>query len=134
MPDMNKIINFGPLFYYRITQTTAIDRHVWIDFHVVFDNNPADMREIYEFTRLIPIKTETFISNNRPGININIFSDYSTVINKTVTLDYRVLAYGTFANICERAYIYFFMDICLGMDISGRMNPVFLFFLKEIIS
>ena len=44
VPDLDQIINFGALADDRVAESAAIDRRVRADFHIVLDDDAAELR------------------------------------------------------------------------------------------
>src|SRR5207247_2257406 len=46
VPDLDQVVDFGPLAYYRLAQGRAIDRRPGPDLNVILDPDDSDLRDL----------------------------------------------------------------------------------------
>src|SRR3954453_22496199 len=74
VPDLNQIIEHGAAANDRVRTSTAIDRGVRTDLHVVLEDHSAELRNPHETGR-IHGKTETILPDPDPGIDADPVAD-----------------------------------------------------------
>ncbi len=100
MRDLHKIINLGSGADNRIAEFSPVHTGAGADFHTVFENHTAVMRN-----QLMPAVdkgvSKTRRANRRVGLNDAEIADFAIVIDRNVGIepavgsDYRILADGT---------------------------------------
>src|SRR3954451_4893944 len=99
--DLNQIIEHGAAANDRIRTSTAIDRGVRTDLHVVFDDHSAELRNPHETGR-IHGKTETILPATYPGIDADPVADqtmaeggagpdHGVIANHDPVIEHRIL-------------------------------------------
>src|SRR5688572_30423550 len=82
MADLNQIVDLRSTFYPRLADRRAIDRRIRTDLDIVFDHNPADLRDLEP--------TFLFIL----GISKTVRSDRRVVMDDAIRTDLAILANG----------------------------------------
>jgi hypothetical protein len=98
--DLNQIIDHGAAANDRIRTSTAIDRGVRSDLHVVFDDHSAELRNPHE-TGWVHGKAKTILPNPYPGIDADPVADqtmaeggagpdHGVIANHDPVIDHRI--------------------------------------------
>ena len=121
MANLDQIIDHGPCADYRIVKRTPIDGRIGANLHIVFDDDPAELRHAEQF---LWSHDEAKARTTDAGVRINvharadertgdtgvcaypaIVADYDTIVDDSITIDVTALA-----------------DMCVATDRNARAD------------
>src|ERR1041385_5841996 len=91
VPDLNEIIDLGPLAYHGLPQRSAIDRGSRADFDVVFDPDNPDLRNLVMLA-LMGREAVTIGTNDDTTVNDAAVADAGAVVNSDIGINDAVVA------------------------------------------
>ena len=126
--DLHEVVDLGAFANDRWAQRTAVNRHVRADFHVVADDDVADLRHLAVNAAVLHI-TETVRANHRAGMNAHAPADFRVRINGDVRKQVHVVAElrivaDTIAGLQDRprADTHAFADDTMRSDVRGGVH------------
>ena len=89
--DLHEVINLRAFADDRRAERAAVNRHVRADFHVVADDDVADLRHFAVNAAVLHV-TKTVRTNHRAGVNADAPADFRARINRHVREQIHVVA------------------------------------------
>src|SRR4051812_30694763 len=91
VPNLDQIIDLGPLAYHGFTERGAINRGPGADLDVVSDPHNANLRDLVMFAA-VSRKTVTVRTNHDAGMNDAAVADARAIVNDDVGINDALIA------------------------------------------
>ena len=126
--DLHEVINLRALADDGGAECAAVDRHARADFHVVADDDVANLRHLAVDAAVLHV-AETIRADHRVGVNADAPADFRARINHNVREQIHVVAeFGVVADEIAalqngpRADAHAFADNTVRTDVRGGIN------------
>src|SRR5947207_1906611 len=93
VPDLDQVIDLGPLAYHGFAERGAVDRRSGADLDVVLDPDNADLRDLVVLT-LVRSKAIAVRANDDATVNDATITNPGAVVDDGVRIDDAVVADG----------------------------------------
>src|SRR2546423_4843160 len=91
VPDLDKIIDLGPLAYHGFAERGTIDRGASADLDVIFDSDNADLRD-FVVLAAVGSKAVTIGADYDAAMDDAAVADPGAVVDHNVRINYAVVA------------------------------------------
>src|SRR5436190_16561718 len=93
VPDLDQVVDLGPLAYYRFTQGRAIDRRPGADLNVVLDPDDSDLRNLVMLA-IVHGEAVSVRADDDTGVNDAPATDAGAIVDDYAGIDDRIVAEG----------------------------------------
>src|SRR5947207_10417633 len=91
VPDLDQVIDLGPLTYHGLAECGAVDRSSGANLHIVFDPDDPDLRDLVMFAS-VRGKAVAIRTNHDAGMNDAAVADARAIVNDDVRINDAVVA------------------------------------------